>query len=54
VGLLHEVQVSVMVNIISIPKSFDYAVSYIDLDFMTCAWTLCLFPCFTLVVDIVP
>jgi hypothetical protein len=45
-ALLYEVQVSIMVNIISIFKTFDYVASYISLDFMICAWTLCLFPCF--------
>jgi hypothetical protein len=53
-ALLHEVQVNSMVSIISIFKQFEYLVSYIVLDFMIYAWTLCLFPCFTLVVEIVP
>ena len=41
--MFHEVQVSIMVRIISIFKPFDYVVSYISLYFMIYAWTLCLF-----------
>jgi hypothetical protein len=41
------------VSVISIFEAFEFVASITAFDYVTFAWTLCSFPCFTLVVDIV-
>jgi hypothetical protein len=43
-----------MVSVISIFEAFDFVAFEIDFDYVMYAWKLFYFPCFTLVVDIVP
>jgi hypothetical protein len=38
----------------SIFEAFEFVASIIAFDCVTFTWTLCSFPCFTLVVDIAP
>jgi hypothetical protein len=43
-----------MVSAISIFEAFEFVAFRTAFDYVTSAWTLCLLPCFTLVVDIAP
>jgi hypothetical protein len=45
---------SVMVSVISIFEAFKYVAFKATFDYVTFSSKLCSFPCFTLVVDIVP
>jgi hypothetical protein len=42
------------VSDIPIFEAFEFGASIIDLDYVIFSWTLCSFPCFTLVVNIAP
>jgi hypothetical protein len=44
----------IMVIAISIFDAFEFVASIISFDYVMFSWTLCSFPCFTLVVNIAP
>jgi hypothetical protein len=45
-------KLGIMARVISIFESFEFVASIMDFDYVTFAWTLWSFPCFTLVVNI--
>jgi hypothetical protein len=44
----------IVVSVTLILEAFEYVAFKVAFDYRTSAWKLCSFPCFTLVVDIVP